>query len=61
MTRPHVIIRHCAGYDAEVIRQLVAEGLRTLDLAFVPDCKDGKQGVNEGGVDCGGSCPTACP
>ena len=32
MTRPHVIIRHCAGYDAEVIRQLVAEGLRTLDL-----------------------------
>jgi hypothetical protein len=38
-------------------------GLRTMDVSIVtaPNCTDGLMGPGEGGVDCGGSCPMACP
>ena len=36
------------------------QGLRSLELVRVI-CDDGKQGPGEFGVDCGPSCPTACP
>jgi hypothetical protein len=35
-------------------------GLRTVEMVRV-NCGDGRQGPGEGGVDCGGRCPNACP
>lgn len=31
-TKPHVIIRRCAEYDPQLIRQIIREGLEALDL-----------------------------
>jgi hypothetical protein len=36
------------------------QGLRSLELVRV-NCEDGRQGPGELGVDCGPSCPMACP
>jgi hypothetical protein len=48
------------GYEGQYLYG--QRGLRTLDLVlFTPNCTDGLPGQGEDGVDCGGSCPTACP
>jgi hypothetical protein len=36
------------------------QGLRSLELVRI-NCEDGRQGPGELGVDCGPSCPMACP
>lgn len=33
----------------------------TLSCSACPTCSDGIQNGSEGGIDCGGTCPTACP
>lgn len=47
------------GADGEYL--FGQKGLRTMDLAPAMDpCTNGAQDPGEGGVDCGGTCPTAC-
>ncbi len=48
------------GTDGEYLFGI--KGLRTMHLAkVVPNCADGAAGPGEDGIDCGGSCPNACP
>ncbi|WCO03167.1 FG-GAP-like repeat-containing protein [Psychroserpens ponticola] len=56
-----VVVRWPSGIVDEIMNPAINQFLQIIESQPTPTCTDGIQNGDETGVDCGGSCPDACP